>query len=191
MPYERVLLKEKMDKNTNLKDLNINKEWSLFLDRDGVINIRFIDDYIKKVEEFEFMPGVPEAVSKFSRIFGRIFIITNQRGIARNLMTEKDLQNIHDYMLNEFGKAGGRIDKIYFCPHDRDEDCNCRKPRIGMALKAFIEFPDVNFDKSIMVGDTVSDMEFGKNAGMLNILVSPEPGEYFTVNSLQELANKF
>lgn len=180
-----------MLKNSNIKDLKIDKSWSLFLDRDGVINVRPINDYVKKIEEFKFLPGAPEAISKFSHIFNRIFIVTNQRGIARNLMTEKDLLDIHSHMLGQIKEYGGHIDKIYFCPHNRDEGCACRKPSAGMALKAVADFPEVDLSKSIMVGDTLSDMEFGKNAGMYNILISSEESPYFSAASLKDLAELF
>lgn len=177
-----------MNEITDLKKLNIDKSWSLFLDRDGVINKRLFDDYVKRVDEFEFLPGVPEAFKKFSDIFGRIFVITNQRGIARDIMTEKDLEAIHDYMINGIKNSGGRIDKIYFCPHDRDQNCGCRKPDIGSALKAKQDFPEVDFSKSIMVGDTSPDIQFGKNAGMYTIKVTSKDTEIYSVSSLIELA---
>jgi len=177
-----------MNEITDLKKLNIDKTWSLFLDRDGVINKRLMADYVKSVNEFEFLPGVPEALKKFSEVFGRIFIITNQRGIAVEIMTENDLNKVHEYMIDGIKKFGGRIDKIYFCPHDRNESCGCRKPDIGSALRAQQDFPEVDFNKSIMVGDTSSDIQFGQNAGMYTIKVTSKETEIFSVNSLAELA---
>jgi len=178
-----------MNEIKNLKDLNIDKTWSLFLDRDGVINKRLMADYVKNLEEFEFLPGVKNAVKKFSEVFGRVFVITNQRGIARKLMTEEDLRIVHDFMQAEFKNSGGNIDKVYFCPHDRDEDCGCRKPSPGMAFNAQKDFPEVDFSKSIMVGDTSPDMEFGKNTGMYTIKVTEKNTEIFSVISLAELAD--
>jgi len=177
-----------MNEIIDIKKLNIDKSWSLFLDRDGVINKRLMDDYVKNVEEFEFLPGVTEAFKKFSEIFGKIFIITNQRGIAREIMTEQDLESVHNFMINCIKNSGGRIDKIYFCPHDRDENCGCRKPDIGSALKAKQDFPEVDFNKSIMVGDTSSDIQFGENAGMYTIKVTNKDTKIFSVSSLLELA---
>ena len=168
----------------NLKELNIDKTWSLFLDRDGVINKRLMDDYVKNIDEFEFLPGVPEAIKKFSEVFGRIFIITNQRGIAREIMTENDLASVHNFMINEIKNSGGSIDKIYYCP----QNCGCRKPDIGSALKAQQDFPEIDFSKSIMVGDTSSDIKFGQNAGMYTIKVTPDETKIFSVTSLLELA---
>lgn len=161
-----------------LSDLKIDNTWALFLDRDGVINKRLMDDYVKHVGEFEFLPGVPEAIAKFSKIFGKIFIVTNQRGIARGLMTADDLSAVHKYMLEGIQKAGGRIDRIFFCPHDRHENCGCRKPDLGMALKAKEEFPEIDFSKSLMLGDTGSDIKFGETAGMYTVLISDEMSLY-------------
>ncbi len=180
-----------MKQITDIKKLNIDRTWSLFLDRDGVINKRLMDDYVKTIEEFEFLPDVPESLGKLSEIFGKIFVITNQRGIARELMTEDDLNNIHEYMISEINKANGRVDKVYFCPHDRDESCGCRKPEPGMAIKAQQDFPEIDFNKSIMVGDTSSDIEFGRNAGMYTIKLTSENTEIFSVTSLEELAEFF
>jgi D-glycero-D-manno-heptose 1,7-bisphosphate phosphatase len=178
-----------MNEITDLKKLNIDKTWSLFLDRDGVINKRLIDDYVKSIDEFEFLLGVPEAFKKFSDVFGRIFVITNQRGIAREIMTENDLETVHNFMIDGIKNSGGRVDKIYFCPHDRDENCGCRKPDIGSALKAQQDFPEIDFKKSIMVGDTSPDIEFGKNAGMFTIKITTKDSGVFSVSSLAELAD--
>ncbi|MEZ0322735.1 MAG: HAD family hydrolase [Hydrogenothermaceae bacterium] len=156
-----------------LKDLKIDKTWTLFLDRDGVINKKLEKDYVKSFDEFEFLPGVIDALKILSSIFGKIIIVTNQRGIGRGLMSEKDLENIHLHMLNILNHHNITITKIYHCPHDYEkEECNCRKPKIGMALMAKKDFPDIDFSKSIMIGDSISDIDFGKNAGMISILIN-------------------
>ena len=150
----------------------MDKNWTLFLDRDGVINRRLLDDYVKSWAEFVFLPGVPEAIASFSERFGRIVVVTNQQGIGKGLMTESDLHSIHHQMVLDIQKAGGRIDKVYFCPHHRQDNCACRKPRIGMAKQAKADFPEIDWRRSIMVGDTPSDIEFGRNAGMRTVFVS-------------------
>ncbi len=172
----------------SLNDLVIDSSWTLFLDRDGVINKRLIDDYVKNIAEFEFLPGAPEAIARFTKVFGKIFVVTNQRGIARGLMTVEDLGLVNDFMLRGIEEAGGRIDKVFFCPHDRDENCGCRKPDTGMAKQAKAEFPDVDFAKSIMIGDSTSDIEFGKKAGMVTIHITPGRAEGLKAESLSELA---
>ncbi|MGL6269805.1 MAG: HAD-IIIA family hydrolase, partial [Chitinophagaceae bacterium] len=93
----------------------IDKDWTLFLDRDGVINYEKEADYIRNPGEFRFYEGVPEAIKIFAQKFGRIFVVTNQKGIGKGLMTEKDLKDIHDFMMTAIIQQGGRIDHIYFC----------------------------------------------------------------------------
>ncbi len=156
----------------NLKDLKINREATLFLDRDGVINKRLVGDYVKKWDDFEFLPGVLDAFVTFSSFFDKIFIVTNQQGIGKGLMTESDLQKIHQQMIFEIEKVGGRIDGIYFCPDLKESHSFMRKPNIGMALKAKKDFPKINFKNSVMVGDSASDMLFGKRVKMTTILIS-------------------
>lgn len=155
-----------------LKNLNIDKDWTLFLDRDGVINHKIENDYVRKWSQFKFLPGVLKAIKGFSKIFGKIIIVTNQRGIRRRLMTEEDLWEIHENMLKKISRTGGKIDKIYYCPCDIDDNSRGRKPNIGMALQSKKDFPEINFSKSIMVGDSLSDMEFGKKSGMITIFIS-------------------
>jgi len=169
-----------------LKTLNIDKTWTLFLDRDGVINRKIDGDYVRNWQQFEFLPKVLEALEILNNIFGKIIIVTNQRGIGRGLMREKDLLDIHSNMLNILSDKNIEIDKIYYCPHDYEkEDCICRKPKIGMALQAKKDFPDIDFKKSIMVGDSISDIEFGNNAGMISILIDESNSD---IKSLYEFA---
>ena len=151
--------------------IKIDPSWTLFLDRDGVINRRPVDDYVRDWQGFEFLPGVKEALAILADRFGHIFIVTNQQGIGKNLMTPEDLAGIHREMLNEITAAGGRIDAIYFCPDLDTKPNNCRKPGTAMALRAKKHFPDIDFSKSIMVGDTASDMHFGRKAGMTTVFV--------------------
>lgn len=148
----------------NLKD--IDKTWALFLDRDGVINEEKHLDYIHTWDEFKFYAGVKEAIKIFREKFGRIFIVTNQRGVAKGLTKAEDLDVIHQNMLQELSDAGGRIDKLYFCA---EMESPHRKPNPGMGLQAQKDFPEVNFSKSIMIGNTLSDMKFGRN---LNVAVN-------------------
>lgn len=152
----------------------VDKSWTLFLDRDGVINVRFPGDYVKRVEDFEFLPGVKQAIAKFSSLFGRIVVVTNQQGIARGLYSHEDLKAIHDHMQSEIEKAGGKIDAVYYAPQKDSENSPMRKPGIGMALAAKKDFPEIDFSKSAMVGDSESDMVFGKSAGMRIIFLADE-----------------
>lgn len=157
-----------------LKDLNINKDWTLFLDRDGVINKKLDNDYVKHWVEFEFLDGVFDALKKLDTIFGRIVVVTNQQGIGKHLYRVEDLELIHKNMIYEINYLGGRIDKVYFSPYLDSENHPTRKPNIGMALQAKKDFPEIDFSKSIIAGDSLSDMEFGKKAGMRTIFISEE-----------------
>lgn len=150
----------------------INKSWTLFLDRDGVINRRPVDDYVKSWDEFEFLPGVLEAIKILSAVFGRIIVVTNQQGIGKGLMTVEGLATIHQKMISEIEKNGGRVDAVYFCPNLKGENENCRKPGTAMAELAKKDFPEIDFRKSIMAGDMESDMFFGKNAGMKTVFIN-------------------
>jgi len=147
---------------------NIDPGWALFLDRDGVINYEKENDYILNWSEFEFYPGVTEAINLLSEKFARIVVISNQRGVGRGLMSEKDLLHIQRQMKAEIEKNGGRIDKIYYCT-TTDSHHFYRKPNPGMALQAAKDFPSIDLSKTIMVGNKLSDMQFGRNAGTYTV----------------------
>jgi histidinol-phosphate phosphatase family protein len=144
---------------------------ALFLDRDGVINEEKDGSYIFHKDEFVFYSGAEAALAKLSGQFDYVFIVTNQRGIGRGLMTEAALHEIHDYLTATIELHGGKIHKIYFAP-SADSGHSHRKPNTGMALDALNDFPDIEFDKSIMVGNNLSDMKFGKAMGMKTIFLS-------------------
>jgi histidinol-phosphate phosphatase family protein len=148
---------------------NTDRDWTLFLDRDGVINHEKENDYILNWSEFEFYPGVTEAIRLLSEKFATIVVISNQRGVGRGLMNEKDLLDIQQRMKSEIAKAGGRIDKIYYCTAT-DPHHFYRKPNPGMALQAAKDFPSIDLSKTIMVGNKLSDMQFGRNAGTYTCL---------------------
>ena len=149
----------------------INSEWTLFLDRDGVINHEKKDDYIRHWGEFEFYTESLLALPLFAQKFNRIIIVTNQKGIGKGLMTSADLDHIHLNMTNKIVDFGGRIDGIFYCP-DLDNDSPNRKPQPGMAFQAKAKFPMIDLTKSIMVGNRMSDMEFGRNAGMYTVYLA-------------------
>jgi len=154
-----------------LKDYYIDKSWSLFLDRDGVINRRRFMDYVRTGKQFRFLPGVPQAIADLSGVFGHIFVVTNQQGIGKGLMTEENLAEVHETMLKGIHEAGGRITRVYHSPYLEKENHIFRKPRPGMALKAREDFQEVEFTKSIMVGDSLTDMEFGKTLDMVTVFI--------------------
>lgn len=152
----------------------LNSSWTLFLDRDGVINKRLMGDYVKKVEEFEFLDGVLEALVLMSNYFSRTVVVTNQQGIGKGLMSQEDLTLVHQHMIEAIQKVGGKIDQIYYCPELAEKNAKCRKPNTGMAEQAQRDFPEINFQNSIMVGDSISDLEFGKRLGMLKVYINEE-----------------
>ncbi|NTV83685.1 MAG: HAD-IIIA family hydrolase [Bacteroidales bacterium] len=156
----------------NLKDLSFTKDWTLFLDRDGVISRRLPDDYVKHWEDFRFLDGVLDAMAVFGKIFGRIIIVSNQQGVGKGLMSAESLKMIDFRMKQEVIKSGGRIDASYYCTHLESENHPDRKPGTGMGLKAKAEFPEIDFSKSVMVGDSLSDLEFGKRLGMITVFIN-------------------
>jgi histidinol-phosphate phosphatase family protein len=167
----------------NLSD--INKYWTLFLDRDGVIN-KDKSPYTLNAEQFEFYPGVPEAIAFLSGVFKYVIVTTNQRGIGRKMMTDTDLEHIHQKMLAAITAAGGKIEKIYYCTAVDNSDPN-RKPNPGMALQAMKDYPDVLPEKSVVVGNNISDMQFGKNAGFYTVLVHTTGTKVHMPNPLVDL----
>ncbi len=149
----------------------IDKSWTLFLDRDGVFNPEKEDDYILNPGEFHFYDNVLGSVKTLNDIFGVIVMATNQKGIGKGVMTIDDFNSITNFMLTEIVKHGGRIDKVYFSA-DLENDAVNRKPNPGMAFRAKKDFPQIDFNKSIMVGNKITDMQFGRNAGMSTVFLA-------------------
>lgn len=174
-----------------MKQLKINSSWTLFLDRDGVINQRIIGGYVKHPNEFSFEEGALSAIADFSTQFQHIFVVTNQQGIAKGIMTTEDLHKVHAYMTAEIEGAGGKLTHCYFAPEFQSDEHSTRKPKPHMALKAQQDYPTINFQQSIMVGDTDSDILFGKQLGMVTVRVETHEAinvqADFTVKKLSEL----
>ena len=155
---------------------------AIFLDRDGVINKKAPEgDYVKNWDEFQFLPGVKKAIRKLNEKGFLVIVVSNQRGIAKGVMTEDDLKEIHNRMKEELRKEGAVIDGIYYCPHDIEDHCGCRKPEPGMILKAIKDFRDIGIEidlkKSYMIGDSEKDMLAGKKVGLRTIKI----GEYLEI----------
>ncbi len=153
------------------KDMNIDKNWTLFLDRDGVINVETKGSYITSWDEFKFCDGALDALAGLEGLFGRIVVVTNQRGVGRGIMTLDALKDINQRMTEAVNDAAGRIDKIYACTAVEDDDHN-RKPNTGMGVQAKEDFPEIDMSKSIMVGNNLSDMEFGKRQNMYTVFLT-------------------
>lgn len=149
---------------------------AVFLDRDGVINVD--TGYVSHSDDFEFIEGVIDACKKMKELGYMLVVITNQSGIARGYFTEDEFMTLTEWMDWSLADKGVDLDGIYFCPHhpekgvgDYKQNCNCRKPQPGMLLSA-IEHLDIDVSNSFLVGDKVSDLKAGKNAGVAtNILV--------------------
>jgi histidinol-phosphate phosphatase family protein len=160
-----------MQINNKTQQITISNGYSLFIDRDGVINKEKKEDYIYTWDEFEFLNGVIEALKIINSFFENIVLITNQRGIGRGLMTDENLHTIHSKMREVITAHGGRIDAIYYCADDDNASPN-RKPNPGMAYKAASDFPSINLEKTFMVGNRMSDMKFARNAGVKSVFVA-------------------
>ena len=158
---------------------------TLFLDRDGVINRRMPGEYVKHPDEFIPGPGMPEAMRLLSGLFGRIVVVTNQAGIGKGVMDEPDLDRVHRKMFEIVQAGGGRIDRVYYCPHRPDAGCDCRKPATGMAFQAKADFPDLDFSRAWIVGDSVADMKFGLALGMKTVLITGKAEEAGLLESME------
>lgn len=153
----------------------MGKRKAVFLDRDGTINVEV--QYLNKVEEFQFIPGVPYALKRLKDAGLLLVVVTNQSGIGRGIYDEAALQRVHDHMQRELAAFGVEIDACYFCPHHPEhaageylQDCSCRKPLPGM-LRQAAETLDIDLASSYMVGDKLIDVEVGINAGCTPIMV--------------------
>lgn len=142
---------------------------AIFLDRDGVINENR-DDYVKSWAEFVFLPGVLRALRRLAESRFAVVVISNQSAVGRKQMDLGALEEIHRQMTQEIARAGGRIDGIFYCPHQPTEDCPCRKPRPGLLQQAAASL-GLDLGHSFLVGDAQSDMEAALNAGCQPVLV--------------------
>lgn len=149
----------------------IDTSFTLFIDRDGVLNQEKFEDYVLNWKEFQFYDTTIEALAILSPLFNKIILVTNQKGVGKGVMSVADLETIHFNMLQAINKGGGRIDQIFYCP-DLDNDSYNRKPNPGMAFQATEKYPEIDLSKSIMIGNRISDMGFGRNAGMNTVFLS-------------------
>jgi D-glycero-D-manno-heptose 1,7-bisphosphate phosphatase len=147
------------------------KTWTLFLDRDGVLNRRVPDGYVRQVDELVMLDGVVEAVAELSAHSRRVVVVTNQAGVGKGLMTAADLDAVHARLEHHLAVAGGRVDAVLHCPHRVEDACGCRKPAPGLAWEAVRRFPDIDLGRSVMVGDSVSDCEFARVVGMRAVFI--------------------
>lgn len=162
---------------------------TIFLDRDGVINENR-SDYVKSWNEFRFLPGVPEAIAQLTHAGHHIFVCTNQAGIARGRMSIETVEDIHRRMCSELARHGGHIEHVYYCPHGKDEQCACRKPRPGLLLRARDE-RGVDLSDALFIGDSITDIRAGQAAGVRSVLVLTGLGVEQLCDHYREAQNAF
>ncbi|SDE01260.1 D-glycero-D-manno-heptose 1,7-bisphosphate phosphatase [Mucilaginibacter pineti] len=162
---------------------------TLFLDRDGVINKKIDYGYVLKIDDIEILKGVPDFLLKIKSSFRRIVIVTNQRCVGRKLISISTLEVINT-KINSL--TGNYIDRFYVCPHLSEENCNCRKPKIGLFLQALRDYP-IDFENSWMVGDSETDLIPAKQLGIKSVFISKSSSVYadITVPSIVNLLTVF
>ena len=126
--------------------------------------------YVTGWQDFELLPGVREAIGRLNQADLRVLVVTNQRGVALGLYSAADVEAIHDQLQRELSKNQAHIDGFYFCPHDKRE-CGCRKPLPGLFEQAQAEFPEIDTSTSLILGDSLSDIEFGRNLGLKTVFL--------------------
>jgi D-glycero-D-manno-heptose 1,7-bisphosphate phosphatase len=149
----------------------IDQSWTLFLDRDGVINKRNFEGYILKWQDFEFTDGLLNAAGQIGQLFGNVFVITNQQCVGKGLISKNELDDLHSRMCFSLAAHGLTIQDVKVATEMKGSAPFRRKPHINMALEIQLEFPHIDFSKTIMVGDTDTDILFGKELGMHTVLV--------------------
>jgi len=168
---------------------------AVFLDRDGVINRKAPEgQYVTRWEDMELLPRVAEAIARINGAGFLVIVVSNQRCVAKGLITEAGLRSLHERMRAELAAAGARIDDIYFCPHELQEGCDCRKPAPGMLLAA-ARAHGVDLTRSWMVGDSNLDVAAGKNAGCRTAFIGEhatdhDPGADLAGGSLFDAAEQ-
>jgi D-glycero-D-manno-heptose 1,7-bisphosphate phosphatase len=144
---------------------------TVFLDRDGVINEKAPEgDYVRRVEDLKLLPGAAAAIARLNRAGLQVVVVTNQRGVALGLYSKEDVLQIQAALEKTLAPEGARLDGFYFCPHEKGA-CDCRKPQRGLFEQARTDFPEINPASSVMIGDSLSDVEFGRGLGMRTVFI--------------------
>jgi D-glycero-D-manno-heptose 1,7-bisphosphate phosphatase len=171
------------------------KRRAVFLDRDGTINVE--RDYLHKIEDFEFIPGVPEAIKRLRAAGFLVIVVSNQSGVARGYFNERVVNQLHRHIQTELSRYGTSIDAFYFCTHHPEKGvgeyriaCDCRKGAPGMLLQAASEH-NIDLSESFMVGDKLADIEAGERAGCRSFLVLTGYGASTAVQPGSALIEKF
>lgn len=176
-----VTYKEEMANVGHFEKRTLKASPVIFLDRDGTINVNY--DYVSEPEDFQFLPNALAGLKMMKNMGYRLVIITNQGGIGLGYFSKQDFYRVTSKMLTELHQNGILIDKIYFCPHSLAEECDCRKPKIGL-IKRAIEEMNINLAQSYFIGDRRSDIEAGKNANMKTILIRTDPYDRSEIDAI-------
>jgi D-glycero-D-manno-heptose 1,7-bisphosphate phosphatase len=148
---------------------------TVFLDRDGVLNRKMPEGrYVTSLADLQILPGVPEAIARLNRAGLRVVVVTNQRGVALGLYSADDVRQIHDAFQSSLHTHSAQIDAFYVCPHDKHQ-CECRKPLTGLFDQARADFPEIEAASSVIIGDSLSDIEFGRRLGMTTVFIEGDP----------------
>jgi len=163
---------------------------TVFLDRDGVINEKAPEgDYVRRAEDLRLLPGAAAAIARLNRAGLRVVVVTNQRGVALGLYSKEDVLQIQAALEKMLAPEGARLDGFYFCPHEEGA-CDCRKPQPGLFEQARTDFPEIDPASSVMIGDSLSDVEFGRGLGMRTVFIDgPAERQRSGAERARELAN--
>ncbi|QLH07838.1 HAD family hydrolase [Nitrosopumilus ureiphilus] len=158
------------------------KNQAIFLDRDGVLNKNQID-YVKNIDELEIFPNIGECIKQINEQGYLVIVVTNQSAIGRKLTTKKNVEDIHKHIQQFLKKNNAKIDAFYYCPHLPTDNCDCRKPKSGLLVRAAHDF-SIDLKNSWMIGDHDSDIEAGSNIGCKSIKISHEGNLLDIVNDI-------
>lgn len=170
-----------------MNDILSEPQWTLFLDRDGVINERIVGGYVLHYDELKILPFVKEALHLLKGKFYKIIVVSNQQSVGKGLCQYDEVVQIHNRLNEELQKENIAVDHFFFCPHKAEDDCPCRKPKTGMAYEAQKMFPEIDFKRSVMVGDMITDIQFGHTLGMTTVYVGEK--EVPNKDQIMELAD--
>jgi D-glycero-D-manno-heptose 1,7-bisphosphate phosphatase len=149
----------------------MNGVWTAFLDRDGTITCKPPPgSYVLAPDQLRLIPGAGTAIRRLNKAGWRTVVVTNQRGIARGLMSEDDLGRVHERLLALLEECGATIDRIYHCPHEVGT-CNCRKPGTGLLERAREDDSEISFDRAVLIGDSQIDIDAGRAAGVRTVSI--------------------
>ena len=158
--------------------------WTAFLDRDGTINHKpAVGSYVLAPDQLRLLPGAGSAIRRLNQAGWRVVVVTNQRGIARGLISEDDLRRVHEHLLELLGDCGATVDGIYHCPHAIGV-CDCRKPGTGLLKRAQEDDPEITFERAVMIGDSQIDVDAGRAAGIKTVAIGSASGASHQVADL-------